>query len=104
MIAFEAETKVLDTEIFLHHAIIDLNSGITFIEGFIQEKPLRCKEINTHSSSFATDHWCFARHLFRVIVIKPFFSQENLCGFAFHETAFRILQETLIETLEVKFR
>ena len=47
MIVFDLETKVLDTEIFPQHNIADLNSGITFIALFSQEKPLQWKEINT---------------------------------------------------------
>ena len=39
MNVFDAEIKVLDTEIFPQHTIADLNSGITFIL-FSQEKPL----------------------------------------------------------------
>ena len=46
MIAFDAETKVLVTEILPQHNNPDLNSGITFIL-FSQEKPLRRKEIHT---------------------------------------------------------
>ena len=46
MIAFEVETKVLDTEIIPQHTITDLNSGITFIVLSSQENPLRWKEIN----------------------------------------------------------
>ena len=41
MIAFEVETKVLDTEIFPQYAIADLNSSITIIVLFSQEKPSR---------------------------------------------------------------
>ena len=41
MTVFDAETKVLDTEIFPQHNIADLNSGITFIALFSQEKPLQ---------------------------------------------------------------
>ena len=46
MIVFDAETKVLDTEVFSKHNIADLNSGITFIL-LSQEKPLGWKGINT---------------------------------------------------------
>ena len=46
MIAFDAETKVFDIEVFSKHNIADLNSGITFIL-FSQEKPLGWKGINT---------------------------------------------------------
>ena len=41
--------KVLDTEIFPQHTIVDLNSFNTFIVLFSQEKPLRGKEIDTHA-------------------------------------------------------
>ena len=49
MIVFEVETKVLDTEIFPQYAIADLNSSITIIVLFSQEKPSWWKEINTHT-------------------------------------------------------
>ena len=49
MIVFEVETKVIDTETFPQHTIVDLNSGFTIIVLFSQEKPLRLKEINTHT-------------------------------------------------------
>ena len=41
MIANDVVTKVLDTEIFPQHTIADLETGITFIVLFSQEKPLR---------------------------------------------------------------
>ena len=41
MIANDVVTKVLDTEIFPQHIIADLETGITFIVLFSQEKPLR---------------------------------------------------------------
>ena len=41
MIAYDVATKVLDTELFPQYTIADLNSGITFIVLFSQEKPLR---------------------------------------------------------------
>ena len=41
MIVFEAETKLLGTKIFPQHAIPELNSGVTFVVLFSQEKPLR---------------------------------------------------------------
>ena len=41
MVVFDAETKILDTEIFPQHTIADLNSGFTTIVLFNQEKPLR---------------------------------------------------------------
>ena len=40
MTTFEVKTKILDTEIFPQHTIADLNTGITFIVLFSQEKPL----------------------------------------------------------------
>ena len=40
MIVFDAESKVLDTNIFPQHTIADLNSGITFTVLFSQENPL----------------------------------------------------------------
>ena len=49
MIVYHTATKVFDTEIFLQHTIAALNSGITFIALFSQEKPLRRKEIHTHA-------------------------------------------------------
>ena len=48
MIVYDVATKVLGTEEFLQHNIAELNSGITYIVLFSQEKPLRWKEINTH--------------------------------------------------------
>ena len=52
IIVFDAEPKVLDTEIFPQQTIVDLNSDITFVL-FCQEKHLRWKEINkqTHTHS-----------------------------------------------------
>ena len=41
MIVYDAATKVLGKEEFPQHNIADLNSGITFIVLFSQEKPLR---------------------------------------------------------------
>ena len=49
MIVFDAEPKVPDTEIFPQQTIVDLNSDITFIVLFCQEKHLRWKEINKHT-------------------------------------------------------
>ena len=49
MIVYDVATKVLGTELFPQHNIADLNSVITFIVLFSQEKPLGCKEINTHT-------------------------------------------------------
>ena len=44
-------TRRLDTEFFPQHTITDLNSGITFIVLFRQEKPLRQEGINTHTDT-----------------------------------------------------
>ena len=49
MIVCDVVTKVLETKSFPHHNIAGLISGITFIVLFSQEKPLQCKEINTHT-------------------------------------------------------
>ena len=49
MIVFEVETKDLDTEIFPQYAIADLNSSITIIVLFSQEKSSWWKEINTRT-------------------------------------------------------
>ena len=49
MIVYDVATKVLVTELFPHHNITGLNSGITFIALFSQEKPLRWTEINTYT-------------------------------------------------------
>ena len=38
--AFDTDTKSVDTEIFPQYTIADLNSDITFIVLFSQEKPL----------------------------------------------------------------
>ena len=38
MIVYDVATKVLDAEIFPQHTIADLNSGITLIILFSQEK------------------------------------------------------------------
>ena len=57
MIVYDVATKVLDTELFPQYSISSLISGITFIVLLIQEKPLRWKEINTHTRARAT-----ARH------------------------------------------
>ena len=56
MIDYDVATTVLDTESFPQHTIADLSSGITFIVLFIQEKPLRWKEINTHARTHARTH------------------------------------------------
>ena len=39
MIVYDVATKVLDTDLFPQHTITDMNSGITFIVLFSQEKP-----------------------------------------------------------------
>ena len=49
MIVYDVATKVLGTELLPQHNIADLNSGIKFTVLFSQEKPLRWKEINTHT-------------------------------------------------------
>ena len=41
MIVYDVAAKVLGTEEFPQHNIAELNSGITFIVLFSQEKPLR---------------------------------------------------------------
>ena len=48
-----AGLKVLDKESLPQHNIAGLISGITFIVLFSQEKPLRWKEINTHTHTEA---------------------------------------------------
>ena len=53
MIVFDAETKILDTEIFPQHTIADLNSGFTTIVLFNQEKPLQW---TTHSHTHTHTH------------------------------------------------
>ena len=40
MNVFDVATKVPDTEKLPQHTIADLNSGITFVASFSQEKPL----------------------------------------------------------------
>ena len=49
MTVFDAEAKVLSTEIFTQHTIADLNSDITFIVLFTQEKPLRRTVVDTNT-------------------------------------------------------
>ena len=41
VIVHDVATKFLDTEIFNQHIIAELTPGITFIDLFSQEKPLR---------------------------------------------------------------
>ena len=60
MIAFDAETKVFDIEVFSKHNIADLNSGITFIL-FSQEKPLGWKGINTKQTKNTEDIKAFSK-------------------------------------------
>ena len=55
MIVYDVATKVLDTELFPQYSISSLISGITFIVLLIQEKPLRWKEINTHTHTHVRD-------------------------------------------------
>ena len=56
MIVYDVATKERDTESFPQHTIADLNSGITFIVLFNQEKPLQWKEINTHTQTHTHTH------------------------------------------------
>ena len=65
MIVYDVATKELDTESFPQHAIADLNSGITFIVLFSQEKPLRWKGINTQISHTHTH-----THTHQMLLIK----------------------------------
>ena len=51
MIVYDVATKVVGTEDFPQHNIAELNSDTTFINLFSQEKPLRWKEINTHTQT-----------------------------------------------------
>ena len=41
VIVYDVATEILDTGIFPQHTIADLNSEITFIVLFSQEKPIR---------------------------------------------------------------
>ena len=56
MIVYEVATKVLDTESFPQHNIAGMISGITFIVLLSQEKPLRWKEIHTHTHTHTRTH------------------------------------------------
>ena len=56
MIVYDVATKVLDTESFPQHNSAALISGIIFIDLFSHEKPLRCKEINTHTHTHTHTH------------------------------------------------
>ena len=56
MIVFDAETNVLDTEIFPQDTIADLNSSITFILLFSRKKSLRWKEIKAHTHTHTHTH------------------------------------------------
>ena len=56
MTAYDVATKVLDKELFSQHNIAGLNSGITFIVLFSQEKPLRRKKINTNTHTHTHTH------------------------------------------------
>ena len=49
IIFYDVATKVLDTEVFPQHNMVDLNSGITLFVLFSLQKPLRWKNINTHT-------------------------------------------------------
>ena len=53
MILYDVATKVLGTEEFPQHNTAELNSGTTFTVLFSQEKPLRWKDINTHTHTTA---------------------------------------------------
>ena len=55
MIVYDVVTKVLDTESFPQHNIAGLISGITFVL-FSQEKPLRWKEIHTHTQTVIVNY------------------------------------------------
>ena len=56
MIVHDVVTKVLDTEIFSQHSIVDLISGITFIVLFSHEKHIRWKERNARARARAHTH------------------------------------------------
>ena len=56
MIVFEVETKALDTEVFSQYTIADLNSCITIIALFSEEKSLRWKEMNRHTHTHTHTH------------------------------------------------
>ena len=58
MIAYDVVTKILDTEKIPQYIMSDLNSGITFIVLFSQEKPLRWMELNTdtHTGTHTQTH------------------------------------------------
>ena len=49
-------TKVLGTKLFPQHNIADLNSGITIIAWFSQEKPSQWKKINIHTNTHTHTH------------------------------------------------
>ena len=54
MIFYDVATKELDTELFLQYNIADLNSGITLIVLFSQEKPTVKGNKHTHTTYTAT--------------------------------------------------
>ena len=56
MIVYDVAIKVLGTEEFPQHKIAQLNSSATFIVLFSQEKPLRWKEMNTHTRTHTHTH------------------------------------------------
>ena len=56
MIVYDVVTKVLGTEEFPQHNIVELNSGTRVIVFFSQEKPLRWKEMNTHTHTHTHTH------------------------------------------------
>ena len=55
MIFYDVATKELDTELFLQYNIADLNSGITLIVLFSQEKPTVKGNKHTHTTYTATE-------------------------------------------------
>ena len=66
MNVFDAETKILDTEKFSQHSITDLNSGITFIVLFTQEKPLRNKHTYRHTMEVKSS--CISGNMFGMCI------------------------------------
>ena len=50
MVFYDVATKELDTELFLQYNIADLNSGITLIVLFSQEKPTVKGNKRTHTT------------------------------------------------------
>ena len=56
MIFFDAETKVLDTEIFPPHSITDLNSDITFYCLVYSGEAFTVKR-HTHTYTLTAEFW-----------------------------------------------